>query len=156
MIDNLAASPREYNGSGRDAGGRCRGVGPGHGHATQARLVSGRVFMLQMYSQNVWSGKVFGPLCERLTQGSKAGWIGTRSLSWRPGTMRILITGTSGRLGAAFAQHLAREHMVIGLDVAPGPYTTHRDSITNRSLNSCVSRRRSCASFSCGIMMVWW
>lgn len=23
--------------------------------------------MLQMYSQNVWSGKVFGPLCERLT-----------------------------------------------------------------------------------------
>ena len=40
--------------------------------------------------------------------------------------MRMLITGTSGRLGAALAQHFAREPVIIGLDVAPGLYTTRR------------------------------
>lgn len=47
--------------------------------------------------------------------------------------MQLLITGTSGRLGSALAQRLARDHTVIGLDVVPGPYTTHLGSMTDRA-----------------------
>ena len=31
------------------------------------------------------------------------------------------------------AQRLAREHIIIGLDVVPGPYTTHLGSVTDRA-----------------------
>jgi UDP-glucose 4-epimerase len=47
--------------------------------------------------------------------------------------MQLLITGTSGRLGSALAQSLAREHAITGLDVVPGPYTTHLGSVTDRA-----------------------
>jgi UDP-glucose 4-epimerase len=47
--------------------------------------------------------------------------------------MELLITGTSGRLGSALAQCLAREHAIISLDVVPGPYTTHLGSVTDRA-----------------------
>lgn len=47
--------------------------------------------------------------------------------------MQLLITGTSGRLGSALAQCLARAHTIIGLDVVPGPYTTHLGSVTDRA-----------------------
>jgi nucleoside-diphosphate-sugar epimerase len=47
--------------------------------------------------------------------------------------MPLLITGTSGRLGSALVQRLAREHAIIGLGVVPGPYTTHLGSVTDRA-----------------------
>jgi len=47
--------------------------------------------------------------------------------------MQLLITGTSGRLGSALAQRLSRDHTIIGLDVVPGPYTTHLGSVTDRA-----------------------
>jgi UDP-glucose 4-epimerase len=47
--------------------------------------------------------------------------------------MQLLITGTSGRLGSALAQRLAREHAIIGIDVVPGPYTTHLGSVADRT-----------------------
>jgi UDP-glucose 4-epimerase len=47
--------------------------------------------------------------------------------------MQLLITGTSGRLGSALAQRLSHEHAIIGLDVVPGPYTTHLGSVTDRA-----------------------
>src|SRR5512147_1270417 len=48
--------------------------------------------------------------------------------------MRILITGSSGQLGAAIAARLAVSHAVVGLDILPGPQTTHLGSVTERSL----------------------
>jgi len=38
--------------------------------------------------------------------------------------LRVLVTGSSGRVGAAVARLLAREHAVVGLDRLPGPQTT--------------------------------
>src|SRR6266446_2082813 len=37
----------------------------------------------------------------------------------------ILITGSSGRIGSAIAASLRNEYNIIGVDVVPGPYTTH-------------------------------
>lgn len=48
--------------------------------------------------------------------------------------MRILITGSSGQLGAAIAASLAVSQSVVGLDILPGPQTTHLGSVTERSL----------------------
>jgi nucleoside-diphosphate-sugar epimerase len=48
--------------------------------------------------------------------------------------MRILITGSSGQLGAAIAASLALAHSVVGLDILPGPQTTHLGSVTDHRL----------------------
>lgn len=47
--------------------------------------------------------------------------------------MRILITGSSGQLDAAIAASLAPSHTVLGIDLLPGPQTTHLGSVTDRS-----------------------
>ncbi len=39
--------------------------------------------------------------------------------------MKILITGTSGRIGSALAFALKGRYQVIGVDIKPGPFTTH-------------------------------
>src|SRR6266699_3238402 len=38
-------------------------------------------------------------------------------------SMRILITGSSGQIGAAIAEQLKQEHELIGIDVNPGRWT---------------------------------
>ena len=38
--------------------------------------------------------------------------------------MRVLVTGTSGRIGAAIATEIAKNHEVVGLDKVPGARTT--------------------------------
>eukprot|EP01116_Phalansterium_solitarium_P011549 TRINITY_DN27278_c0_g1_i1.p1 TRINITY_DN27278_c0_g1~~TRINITY_DN27278_c0_g1_i1.p1 ORF type:complete len:346 (-),score=139.51 TRINITY_DN27278_c0_g1_i1:310-1347(-) len=49
--------------------------------------------------------------------------------------MRILLTGSSGWLGRHLAPRLRRDgHLVVGLDVAPGPETTVVGSIADRAL----------------------
>lgn len=50
--------------------------------------------------------------------------------------MRILITGSSGQLGAEIARQLdaEKEHEVIGLDLAPGKWTTFVGDISNYSV----------------------
>ena len=48
--------------------------------------------------------------------------------------MRILLTGSSGRVGAAIATLLSADHEVFGIDRAPGPHTTHIGSINDRGL----------------------
>jgi nucleoside-diphosphate-sugar epimerase len=37
--------------------------------------------------------------------------------------MRVLVTGSAGRIGGAIAARLAREHQVSGLDLRPAPHT---------------------------------
>jgi nucleoside-diphosphate-sugar epimerase len=48
--------------------------------------------------------------------------------------MRILLTGSSGQLGAEIARQLSAEHQVIGLDLLPGEWTTQQGSVTDRDL----------------------
>ncbi|HKE20581.1 MAG TPA: DUF952 domain-containing protein [Kofleriaceae bacterium] len=50
--------------------------------------------------------------------------------------MRVLVTGSSGQLGREIARQLAghQQHDVLGLDLEPGPRTTHLGSITDGAL----------------------
>jgi UDP-glucose 4-epimerase len=49
--------------------------------------------------------------------------------------VRILLTGSSGWLGQTLAPQLQRNgHVVVGLDVRPGPFTTVAGSIADRAL----------------------
>ncbi|WP_126598288.1 NAD-dependent epimerase/dehydratase family protein [Dictyobacter aurantiacus] len=48
--------------------------------------------------------------------------------------MRILITGSSGHLGAAIAEQLTQEHQPIGLDLTSGRWTRYVGDITEREL----------------------
>ncbi|HEY8597555.1 MAG TPA: NAD(P)-dependent oxidoreductase [Thermomicrobiales bacterium] len=51
------------------------------------------------------------------------------------------MTGSSGQLGAAIARLLRPEHDVFGLDVLPGPETTHLGDLADRALiNTLVGR----------------
>ena len=55
--------------------------------------------------------------------------------------LRILITGSSGRIGTAVCERIAREAEVIGLDLRPGPWTTTLGDITNAKLVESLVRR---------------
>ncbi|QBD78754.1 NAD(P)-dependent oxidoreductase [Ktedonosporobacter rubrisoli] len=46
--------------------------------------------------------------------------------------MRVLITGSSGRLGAAIAARLAGQHEPIGLDLVAGPWTHYVRSVQDK------------------------
>jgi UDP-glucose 4-epimerase len=46
--------------------------------------------------------------------------------------MKVLVTGTSGRIGSAVARRLVLDAEVIGVDIVPGKFTTHVGDITNR------------------------
>ncbi|MGH7177318.1 MAG: NAD-dependent epimerase/dehydratase family protein [Tepidisphaeraceae bacterium] len=50
--------------------------------------------------------------------------------------MRVLVTGSSGQLGAAIATELSRSHEVVGLDLVAGPATSQHGDITNSQLIS--------------------
>jgi UDP-glucose 4-epimerase len=39
--------------------------------------------------------------------------------------MKVVVTGSSGHIGSAVAERIAREVEVVGLDLHPGPQTTH-------------------------------
>jgi UDP-glucose 4-epimerase len=47
--------------------------------------------------------------------------------------MKVLITGSSGRVGAAITELVAEHHDVVGLDLVPGRYTTHIGSVAERA-----------------------
>jgi len=55
--------------------------------------------------------------------------------------MRILITGSSGQLGAAIAQQLSTEHEPIGIDIVPGQWTQQIVSITHRQTLFYLTKR---------------
>jgi nucleoside-diphosphate-sugar epimerase len=47
--------------------------------------------------------------------------------------MRALVTGSSGRIGAAVVRALPVTERVIGVDRVPGPHTTHEDDLGDSS-----------------------
>lgn len=48
--------------------------------------------------------------------------------------MRVLVTGSSGRIGSAICARLSREHSVVGLDALPSSTTQVVGSITDRAV----------------------
>jgi len=54
--------------------------------------------------------------------------------------MRILVTGSSGQLGAEVARQLAPEHDVVGIDVRPGEWTTRVGSVGDDDLIADLMR----------------
>jgi len=55
--------------------------------------------------------------------------------------MRILITGSSGQLGAEIARQLSTEHQIVGLDLLPGEWTTQAGSVTDRDLIFALAQK---------------
>ena len=39
--------------------------------------------------------------------------------------MRVLVTGSSGRVGSAICSSLASRYQLVGIDIRPGEYTDH-------------------------------
>jgi nucleoside-diphosphate-sugar epimerase len=54
--------------------------------------------------------------------------------------MRVLVTGSSGQLGAEVARQLASTETVIGLDVLPGAWTTQVGDVTDAGLIADLMR----------------
>jgi nucleoside-diphosphate-sugar epimerase len=54
--------------------------------------------------------------------------------------MRILITGSSGQLGAEVARQLSSQHDIIGIDLQPGPWTHHCINIVDREAVGAVMK----------------
>ncbi|MFB3895390.1 MAG: NAD-dependent epimerase/dehydratase family protein [bacterium] len=52
--------------------------------------------------------------------------------------MRILVTGTSGKIGSTIAEYLQSQHEIIGLDLVPGKFTTVYGDIADRVLVSKI------------------
>jgi nucleoside-diphosphate-sugar epimerase len=52
----------------------------------------------------------------------------------------VLVTGSSGRVGSAICELLSAEHDVAGLDLRPGPYTTHLGTIVDRDVVASAAR----------------
>ena len=46
--------------------------------------------------------------------------------------MRVLVTGSSGQLGATVAEQTSADHELVGIDLVPGRWTRHMMSITDR------------------------
>jgi UDP-glucose 4-epimerase len=46
--------------------------------------------------------------------------------------LKVLVTGTSGRIGSAIAKRFISDSEVIGVDIIPGKFTTHVGDITDR------------------------
>lgn len=50
--------------------------------------------------------------------------------------MRVIVTGSSGRLGSAIVKRLRRSHAVTGLDLNPSPTTSHAGDIADMAFLS--------------------
>jgi len=52
----------------------------------------------------------------------------------------ILITGSSGRIGSAIAASLRNDYTIIGIDISPGPYTTHTTDIQSSEVIHLIKK----------------
>jgi UDP-glucose 4-epimerase len=56
--------------------------------------------------------------------------------------MKILLTGSSGRVGTAVATLLAADHEITGLDLGPGTFTTVHGDVSDSALINAVCQQQ--------------
>ncbi|UCE40519.1 MAG: NAD(P)-dependent oxidoreductase [Candidatus Aminicenantes bacterium] len=65
--------------------------------------------------------------------------------------MRILVTGSSGQLGAVIASMLFKQHSVIGADLAPGRFTSRIGDISDSDFVSSVTKNVEIIIHTCSL-----
>ena len=65
--------------------------------------------------------------------------------------MRVLVTGSSGQLGAVISSMLSKEHSIIGVDSLPGKHTSHIGDITNHEFVLSVTKNAEIIIHTCSL-----
>jgi UDP-glucose 4-epimerase len=65
--------------------------------------------------------------------------------------MKILVTGSSGQLGALISSMLFKEHAVIGADLLPGRFTSRIGNISDRDFVSSVTKNVEIIIHTCSL-----
>ena len=65
--------------------------------------------------------------------------------------MKILVTGSSGQLGAVIASMLSNEHTIIGADLLPGKYTSHIGDIADYEFVSTITKNVEIIIHTCSL-----
>ena len=65
--------------------------------------------------------------------------------------MRVCVTGSSGQLGAVICVLLSEEHSVVGVDSAPGEFTSHLGDITDREFVLSVTKGADVIIHTCSL-----
>ncbi len=65
--------------------------------------------------------------------------------------MRVLVTGSSGQLGAVISSMLSKEHSTIGVDFIPGQYTSHIGDITDHEFVLSVTKNVEIIIHTCSL-----
>jgi UDP-glucose 4-epimerase len=65
--------------------------------------------------------------------------------------MKILVTGSTGQLGAVIASILSNEHSIVGVDILPGTYTSHIGDITDSEFVLSVTKNVEIVIHTCSL-----
>jgi UDP-glucose 4-epimerase len=65
--------------------------------------------------------------------------------------MKVLVTGSSGQLGAVLSSMLSKEHSIIGVDSLPGKYTSHLGDITDHEFVLSVTKNVEIIIHTCSL-----
>ena len=65
--------------------------------------------------------------------------------------MRVLVTGSSGQLGAVIYSMLSKEHSIIGVYSLPGKYTSHIGDITDHEFVLSVTKNVEIIIHTCSL-----
>ena len=65
--------------------------------------------------------------------------------------MRVLVTGSSGQLGAVICSMLSKKHSVIGIDSLSGKYTSHIGDITDYNFVLSVTKNVEIIIHTCSL-----
>ncbi|NIO49305.1 MAG: NAD-dependent epimerase/dehydratase family protein [Candidatus Aminicenantes bacterium] len=65
--------------------------------------------------------------------------------------MRVLVTGSSGQLGAVISSMLSKEHSIIGVDFIPGKYTLHIGDINDHEFVLSVTKNVEIIIHTCSL-----
>jgi nucleoside-diphosphate-sugar epimerase len=65
--------------------------------------------------------------------------------------MRVLVTGSSGQLGAVISSMLSKEYSIIGVDFIPGKYTSHIGDITDYEFVLSVTKNVEIIIHTCAL-----